>query len=473
MTSSPLRPIPDYLENPHDGSELTTWIKKAGIDTRIQPDEDAFFAELATAVGHKAYSSQFLDTPELQDSPNIMPHDVHIDPHQDSQFERLNQDTSWPTQGLGAMATHTSGSLDDLSKGLQNVQQNAQQTSKALKEVATSAPTSAPAPAVAATPPTQATPATPSPTTSTPTSSPSPQAPPVPPPGPKPTGVTYTASVDLPSCPECGAETRKDDIDFCPGCGWEDGAELTLDPDSFHSHQTLSEQGHYAFFQSNPMMSGPYGLDAMNANGQYNNMNNNPRTTYFEEGTGDSSFANLHNAPNGNYTRDSLNYGGITDLLIVPPADPRWNNSDPEMHDYMPITGLTVSDPRTAALAKRIDAVIIMAKKLSDEDNPYIRDYSEVRPLNNALEESVNKPELDPNGIGDSDDAGETMHRQPMPRSRAIGPQSLMGQFDPNNQDEGDAPPFVSVVPGAGRVPSYKTQKPAEVLPTFDFVKDH
>jgi len=214
----------------------------------------------------------------------------------------------------------------------------------------------------------------------------------------------------------------------------------------------------------------------MNPAGQYNDMNYNPRPSYFEEGSGDSSFANMHKGPNGNYTRDSLNYGGVTDLLPAPPADPRWNYSDPDMESYMPITH-GVLDSKAASLSLTLDWVR-MARSLSTEDNPYIRDYSEVRPLNNSLEESDNKPDMNPNDPDDGEDTSDTMHRQPMPRSRAMGPQSLMGQFDPNNKDDGPGAFISTVSPGSAdgtrySIPSYKVNKPAQELPTFDWGKDH
>jgi len=480
MPKSPLRATPDYLENPRDGSTLESWLKISAatiVDTSIQPDEDQFFADLATSLGHTAFSSSYLFTPELEATPDIMAHDVHVDPLQDSQFQRLDQDTHGPTQGLAALGIHSSASINEISSGLKDVQKNAQEATKALQSVpkqapAVSTPTPAPAPKTPSTP----TPAAPS--TPTQSSTPKPQAPPIAPPGPKPTGVKYdsrTAALVNDGCPNCGLDTVSDGVLSCPSCGWEEGADIEFDIDTAF-HPIISENAHIAWFQSNPFMqfNNP---SPMNPAGQYNDMNYNPRPTYFEQGSGDSSFANLHSSPNGNYTRDSLNYGGVTDMLVVPPADPRWGNQPPKMRETMPVTPGGMKDPRTASLARRLDRCIL-AKRLSDEDNPYIRDYSEVRPLNNSMDASVNKPELDPNDPQNPEDSAATLHQQPSPRSRAMGPQSLMGQFDPNNKGDGPGAFIETVSPGSAdgtrfSIPSYKTQRPSPGLPSLDFIKDH
>ena len=442
MPYSPLRPQPDYGENPHDASSIDFWLKEASTsDDLIQPEEDNFFAELAKEMNsHKAFSSSYLYTPEGNASPSILPHNVHIDAEQDSQFMRMDQDNLSPTQGLAANVMKTA-LLEQTTQDLKNLATQAQQATQALKQVTPAPSGSTPAPSGSTPTPSTGSGASTQPTTPPPGTAPS----------TAPTAQQQAASKPIPQNP--------------PGT-----------PPS-----PVGKTGgliHEAWFQSNPFMQYNMQINASPLNsgeGQYNNMSYNPRPSYFQEGSGDSNFADMHAAPNGSYTPESLTFGGVTDMLEVPPADPRWTNDPEVLHEEMPISVHTVPNPRTAALSNLLDDVILKtSRRLSNDDNPFIKDYSEVRPLNDTSL-SVNSPQMDPNKPNDPVDSTDTLH-QTQPRLRSIGPQGPLAQFDPNQLT---ADPYIETVCPASAdgtrysIPSFKTQRPAPTLPSFDFIKDH
>lgn len=448
------------------------------VDTSIQPDEDAFFKDLVTKVGSTKLSFDSMydiegDFSEGADTPGILP--LCRRDFDDSAKTHMNQDLPSRSQGLGANAIHDAGAFEDVAKDINNAVSQAQGASTALQQLqaggsqsvpppGSAAPTTAPpqttsvttvsgAPQPAATPQTPTT-STPTPVAPVaPTSVPKPQPTPIPPPGPKPTSITYGSPAPAPKT-----------------------SSLNFDPNAY-SARSMSERAHTAWFQSNPFMQFNQ-PSPLNPAGQFNDMNYNPRPSYFEEGTGDSSFSNLHTPNNGCYSRDSLNFGGVTDLLVVRPADPRWVDESPDLAEMLPMTSDATADPKLASLSSQID--LKMAKMLSTEDNPYIRDYSEVRPLNADLDFSVNKPERDPNDPQNPEDVGDSLHQQPNPRYRAIGGGGDAGghgdQFDPN---QSTADPFIDVTsPGSAdghsfTMPSYKTKRPVSDLPMGEFFKDH
>ena len=490
--TSPLRQKPDYLENPHDASSPEEWLKRGAVnaDPSVKPEEDAFFEDLVDSTLHKGFTSSFMfqePTPmdgKPNSSPAPMVHNVHVDPHQDSQFQRLDQDHVNPLpDGLGKFVMSKNHSatddLDSLANSLKNVNQQATQAVKSTTQVNQQAQKIVPQPTPGSAPLPPNASSAPAPNNTSTAPQPAPATTIAPAATTAPTAPTPTTAPAVPSMSPSSDAIK-------PQTGTPPQQKQTI-----HTYTTasLSERAHYAWFQSNPYMqfNNP---SPMNPAGQYNDMNYNPRPTYFEEGTGDSSFANLHNAPNGNYTRDSLNFGGVTDLLITPPADPRWTDDDANLGASMPMTGLAVSDPReesappppappsnkTSAVSMLIDREMMRtAKSLSTEDNPYIRDYSNTTPLNNSLTDSVNAPELDPNKPQSDHDEYGSLH-QTQPRLRAIGPQGPLAQFDPTNQT---ADPYIETVcpPSADgtrfSLPSFKTKRPVPGLSSTDFVRDH
>ncbi len=444
---SPLIPTPDYGLNPHDPSD-TSWYREGSVN----PQELEFFSGLiAQSKTKTAFQSSYMFTPdgnyegEEDDSPSIMVHDVHPGKSEGDPFESRDLDRLARPQGFGQFAVKAGHVAADIAQDMTKLVTEAQQdtakaqkatadTQKATKDLATA--NEAAKKEISAAPAST----TPAPATTTP---------------------AQTAPKTVTSDPNKAVATKPPP---------PSGASKTYGTASRKA--SLGEQSHTAWFQSNPYMQFNY-PSPMNPAGQYNDMNYNPRPTYFEQGSGDSSFSNLHTSPNGNYSRDTMAFGGVTDLLLVPPADPRWVNEAANFEESMPVTRGTTT---TASLVDMLDAQIMHeAKKLSTEDNPYIRDYSEVRPLNNNME-SINAPEQDPNDIQDQEDVGGSLHQQPSPRSRATGPQSLMGQFDPNNAQ---FDPFISTVsPGSAdgtrfSVPSYKLNRPAPTLLSMDLFKDH
>ena len=480
---SPLRPHPDYCENPHDGSEPSGWLKYSGkeVDTSIQPAEEAFFEDLVGAF-KKGYAASFMDTPSGETSPlgGSPSSSIFVHPkfpsHDSDSYTGLTQPMGGPTEGFaGEVINSIHSAADenpfaDLAKGATDAVKGLQDAQNTLSTTPTPAPASTPpttAPA-ASTPKTPTTPAVAPPTTApvaptapaTPTVSPSqsaiqPQAAPHKQEGQKsPSSTTYSTGKATPP-------TQPPVV-----------ASIHFDPNAY-ALKSMSERAHDAAFQSNPFMT--FNQSVLDPGGQYNDMNYNPRPSYFEEGTGDSSCSNLHNKNNGNYSRDSLNFGGVTDMLVVRPADPRWTNDPVDLGKMLPMTGEASS--KMAALANLLDHTMMkQAQQLGTDDNPYLRDYSEVRPLNADLDFSVNAPEKDPNDPQNQEDVGGSLHMQPNIRTRARGPQAPMGQFDPN---QATTDSFITTVNPTGAMgarytlPGWKESRPFSELCSTNFLPDH